>query len=79
VRLRKVELILKRQKKISEAKISEGKGMTVEVLDIETNEKKEYISIRQAAKDLNTYPMTLSRCIKNKKAYLNRYQIKTKE
>ena len=65
--------------KISEAKISEGKGMTVEVLDIETNEKKEYISIRQAAKDLNTYAMTLSRCIKNKKAYLNRYKIKTKE
>lgn len=65
--------------KIREAKISEAKGTTVEVLDIETNEKKEYISIRQAAADLNTYPMTILRCIKNKKNLLDRYQIKKKE
>jgi hypothetical protein len=66
------------KKKISEAKIRAAKGTPVIVSDHMTNKKKEYISIGQAAKALNTYPMTLSRCMNNKRNYLGRFQIEKK-
>ncbi len=59
------------RKRISEARkgqvFGSAIGKKVEVLDLETNEIKIYDSGRSAAKDLDVYPTTVFRAIKNRK------------
>jgi group I intron endonuclease len=55
------------------------RSLPVMVTDLANGVSVEYESLRQAARELNTHPETIRRCIKAQKPFLDTYQITHKK
>jgi hypothetical protein len=67
------------RKKLATVNATEARRVKVLVINIETNEEKEYKSVTEAAKSLNVTKGAVSQALKNNKLLKKLYKIKKKQ